>query len=216
MPSQILINSYRTVITKLLPIGKAWNKVREHRLFVGLAVEFARIFDRGQDFLNKELYPGTADELLPDWEQLVGLPDECTPEGLDIDGRRQQVLQKMSTLGGANAQYFQDLATLAGFNAIVTNYRPFRTGISRVGEPLSNDFDIRFRVGTGRVGQVLRNTGWRFWFQVNVEATNLTRFRVGYGRVGQALVTFSNPLFECTVRKLKPAHAAPFFTFREP
>lgn len=216
MPTQLNINNYRATLAKLFPVGRAWNKVKEYPLLAGLAVEFARIFDRGQEFLNKELYPGTADEMLSDWETLFGLPDECTPEGLDLAGRRQQVLQKMSTLGGANPQYFQDLATLSGYNAIVTNYRPFRVGISRVGEPLSNDFDIRFRVGTGRVGQSLRNVGWRFWFQVNVEATNLTRFRVGYGRVGQALVTFSNPLFECTVRKLKPAHAAPFFTFREP
>lgn len=214
MPSQINIANYRALLVKLLPIGKAWNKVKEHPMFLGLAVEFARIFDRGQDFLNKELYPGTADEMLTDWEQLLGLPDECTPEGLDVAGRRQQVLQKMSTLGGASPAYFQDLASLSGFNAIVTNYRPFRVGTSRVGEPLTNDFDISFRVGTGRVGQPLRNVGWRFWFQVNVEATNLTRFRVGTGRVGQALVTFSNPLFECTVRKLKPAHMAPFFTFR--
>lgn len=216
MPTVIGIAKYKQLLGKLFPIGKAWERVKEHVLLAGLAVEFNRVEERASDLVNIEFSPYTTTELLPDWEQLLGLPDECTPEGLSIDERRAQVVQKLATRGGASAAYFEQLATKFGFNAIVTDYRQFEVGRSRVGEPLSNHFDHKFRVGENRVGDVLRNTGWQYWFNVDVEATNLRKFRVGMNRVGEALVLASNPLFECTVRRLKPAHTAVFFTFRAP
>jgi uncharacterized protein YmfQ (DUF2313 family) len=58
--------------------------------------------------------------------------------------------------------------------------------------------------------------GWRYVFEVNVEATDVSSFRVGQNRVGDPLRLFENPLLECTIMKKKPAHTFPFFTFRDP
>lgn len=214
MPTAKGIAKYKALLGKLFPLGKAWERVKQHALLEGVAVEYNRVEERASDLVNIEFDPLKTTELLPDWEQLLGLPDECTPDGLSVDERRAQIVQKLSTRGGASAAYFEELSMKFGFNAIVTDYRQFKVGKSRVGDPLSNNFDHKFRVGFNRVGDVLRNVGWLFYFNVDVEASNVRAFRVGINRVGEPLRLFSNPLFECTIRRLKPAHTAPFFTFR--
>lgn len=211
------IKIYIKVLKRLFPRGVAWEHINEDSvgLVNSMAIEFCRTDDRAKELL-REFDPLTAVELLPDWEALLGLPDECLGEVQDLTQRQLQARQKLAAQGGISAAFLESVAARLGFNAIITDYVDFRVGMSRVGDRLSNHYDKKFRVGANRVGDQLAATGWRYVFEVNVEATNVTPFRVGINRAGDPLVEFSNPLLECTIYKLKPAHTQPFFTFRTP
>lgn len=210
------IKKYVQLIKNLLPFGFAWDSIKEDslNLFQGIATEFCRVDDRAKDLLV-EFDPGTATELLTDWETLLGLPDECSPPETDLIERRVLARQKLAAQGGLSANYLESIADNLGFDAEITDYLQFRVGRQRVGDPLTNDFDIKFRVGSSRVGEQLRITGWLYVFNVNVLATDVGQFRVGTNRVGDSLRTFENPILECTMFRSKPAHTQPFFTFRE-
>jgi uncharacterized protein YmfQ (DUF2313 family) len=212
------LSAYVKALRKLLPIGRAWDQVRDDLigLLAGLAIEFCRVGDRAKELLD-EFDPGTSTDLLDDWETLLGLPDDCTPAAVDLNERRTQARQKLAATGGLSATFYEEKAAALGFDAIVTDFYSFRVGRQRVGEPLSNPFDPDvdvFRVGRDRVGQQLVVHGWRYCFNVNVEASVVDAFRVGENRVGDALVEFGNEILECTMAKLKPAHTCVFFTFR--
>lgn len=221
MASSEGIKKYTRLIKKLLPLGRAWDDIREDaiNLFPGLATEFCRVQDRAKDLLD-EIDPGTSTDLLEDWEALLGLPDECTPENVDLNERRQQARQKLAAVGGLSAAFYEQIAANLGFEAFVSDAHPFRVGLSRVGDrlynPLVPERDV-FKVGTGfAVGDPLVAWKWDFCFIIDVEATVIEPFRVGQNTVGQPLVEFGNELLECTIAKLKPAHTCSFFTFRTP
>lgn len=216
MPSASKIAKYKQLIVDLLPRGRLWDVLNQpllSALLESLAVELARIDDRVGDAL-READPRQSVELLEDWERLVGLPDECSPENPTIEERRAQVLQRLTSVGGLSAAYYEFLTAQLGYPSTVTKPLPFRVGRSRVGDALTNDFDVSFTVGM-RVGEALRNVGWLFYFNVEVPATAATVFRVGHSTVGEPLRDFSNELIECTIKKLKPAHAGVTFTFTE-
>lgn len=218
MPTGQALERYKEALSKLLPLGRAWERIRENALgfLDAFAPEFCRVEERATDLL-KEFDPGTSTELLDDWEQLLGLPDDCTPATIDLNERRAQARQKLAAVGGISATFYEELADSLGFEAFVSDIRPFRVGISRVGDGLFNPFDPDvdvFRVGRERVGNRLVTHGWVFCFEVNVEATVVEPFRVGENRVGDRLVRFGNEILECTIAKKKPAHTCAFFTFR--
>lgn len=220
MSTEAGIKKYTKLVKKLLPLGRAWDDIREDviNLFPGVAGEFCRIDERAKDLL-KEIDPGTSTELLSDWESLLGLPDECTPENVDLNERRQQARQKLAAVGGLSAAFYEQVAANLGFDAIVEDANPFRVGRSTVGQRLTNDLiyerDV-MSVGGFTVGQSLVDWKWDYYFTVDVEATVLEGFKVGENTVGEPLSVFGNELLECTIAKLKPAHTGSFFTFREP
>jgi uncharacterized protein YmfQ (DUF2313 family) len=166
------IERYRRVLGSLLPLGAAWAKVREHALFRAVATEFARVEERGAALL-REIFPGAAVELLPDWETLLGLPDDATPEGITEDERRAQAAAKLAARGGLSAAYFQSIADkVAPGIATVKPAYPFRVGYRRVGDPLTNAKppESIFVVGD-RVGKQLTVPPWTFFFIVEYTGT---------------------------------------------
>lgn len=216
MPTPEKIAKYRELLTDLLPSGRLWDVINQPTLsdlLESIAVELARVDGRVADALF-EADPRQATELLEDWERLVGLPDECTPEDVTTAERRNQVVQKLTSVGGISGAYYEFLTAQLGFPSVVTKPLPFQVGRATVGDALTNDFDIPFTVGM-TVGTQLHQWGWLFYFNVEVPIAAATTFRVGYSTVGEALRTFSNPLIECTIRKLKPAHAGVTFTYIE-
>lgn len=207
------IEAYRRLIAKLLPPGKAWEKVRDELLLQGMAVEYARVEARAADCL-REIDPKQTVELLQDWEDLLGIPDECTPEGQTTEERQTQIAQKLAAVGGLSASYYEFIAEQLGFDINVVDAHSFRVGRQRVGEALTNGVypDGVFRVGD-RVGNELSKAGWRFYYIAEVPLSELVKFRTGIGRVGDPLVKYSNVLMECTLKRLKPAHRNIFFKF---
>lgn len=100
-PSESLVGRYRDALLRLLPPGPAITKAiasNVYKLMEGIGVEPARVHQRVLDLL-REAIPTTADELLGEWEALVGLPDACAP-ATTLAERRALVGARLVGLGG--------------------------------------------------------------------------------------------------------------------
>lgn len=213
MSTSSLLEKYKTLIPNLLPQGRLW-KPSEQPTFKALldsfAVELCRVDERVKDLL-READPRQALELLEDWERIVGFPDECSEEAETLQERRDNVLRALTNVGGLSKTFYEFVGSQLGFTITVENRINFIVGRGTVGQPLTNYFNHAFVVGD-TVGNQLQLIGWRYYFNVEMPATAAEVFEVG-DTVGNPLVEFSNPLIECTMRKLKPAHAGVTFTF---
>jgi uncharacterized protein YmfQ (DUF2313 family) len=179
-----------------LPPGPAWPRDIESlttKLLTSFSEEYARIDARINDLLD-EIDPQTTLELLPDWERILGLPDECVETAQTIQQRRAAVLAKLRNQGGQSRAYFIALAAYLGFEITITEFTPFRAGISAVGDPLCG-------------------TDWWYAWRVNAPETTSVFFRVGSSAVGEPLQSFGNELLECVFSRLKPAHTNIIFAY---
>lgn len=209
------LSDYLKLWKNLFPLGRLWRFLDQPQLTALLQAfseEPCRVDERVQDLL-READPRQSLELLEDWERLLGLPDECSPEDQDVAERREQVVQKLTDTGGLSAGRYEFLGQQLGFEIDVYDNPPFRAGLSRAGDALTNSFFDVFRAGD-RAGEQLTLSGWQFYFTVELPATSAQIFRAG-SRAGERLRLFENPLIECTIQKLKPAHTAVFFRFTE-
>jgi len=211
-----LLAKYKDLLVNLLPPGKLWVP-KEQPVFKALldsfAPEFCQVDQRARDLLfEADPRQTTEAELLPDWQRLLGLPDECTPEVQTISEKQQQITQKYTNVGGLSKTFYEFLGAQLGFDVIVENQVNFIAGRARAGDKLTNYFNRVFEAGDV-AGTPLREVGWRFYFEVNMPIEAATVFVAG-SLAGDALKTFENEVIECTMQKLKPAHAAIFPTFR--
>lgn len=125
--------AYARQLKELLPPGLVWllgvDSVISKTLHA-IATEFARIDARGLDLLE-EADPRTTDELLEDWERVLGLPDGCVPTlpALDSD-RRFAIAQKLTTRGGQSRAFFVASALSLGFTSTIEEFwdLPLRVG----------------------------------------------------------------------------------------
>lgn len=139
MPDQVRIDRYRNLLLALMPPGRGISRSLDSDfadLFSRLAIEFARVEERAID-LRTEGVPATADEMLEDWEEALGLPTSCfTPTTLGE--RRAAVVARIVGTGGHSLADYTALAAALGYAApTFTTYAPFRCG-SRVGDRLTN------------------------------------------------------------------------------
>ncbi|WP_233869202.1 YmfQ family protein [Paraburkholderia adhaesiva] len=134
---------YRSALQQLLPRGLVWVRALGTRL-TGLLTGFARTLLRVDNRLGdlaRETDPTKTVEAITDWEKLAGLPDDCccTPTvSDDLDERRQAVILRLTNEGGQSKPYFIQLAAMLGFQITINEFRPFRAGISRCGDPLNS------------------------------------------------------------------------------
>lgn len=234
----MILADCRKLIYDLMPKGLAWNRDPDsdtYKLVSSLAVEICRIDDRLEDLL-REIDPFQTNELLEDFERMLGLPDECFGE-LDqtFEERRDAVLTALAARGGASIAYFTDLLLTLGFDVEIIDYTVARAGYQRCGERLYGG-EVYARAGHARAGDPLYNSGWQFWFSVISDDlfidyaragearcgdrlatfgdTEAFKFaRSGIARCGDRLVEFGNAKLECIIRKLKPAHTSVLFSY---
>ena len=123
-----------------------------------------------------------------------------------------QATQKFTNVGGLSKTYFESVTESLGFITTVTNILPFVAG-SKAGDKLTNFFNEHFVAGS-KAGERLTKIGWRYYFNVEMPIAAASHFVAG-SVAGTPIRTFSNELIECTIKKLKPAHAGVNFTFIE-
>lgn len=208
-----LLKKYKQLLINLLPPGKLWEPKEQpnfEALLESKAGELSRVETRVKDLL-KEADPRQTFELIDDWERLLGLPDVCTPDDLTLEERQEQILQKLTNVGGLSKTFYEFIGQQLGFDITVENRINFLAGRGRAGDLLSNYFNRHFVAGS-KAGEFLTEIGWRFYFNVQMPITASEVFRAG-DVAGTPLRTFSNALVECTIKKLKPAHAGVTFTF---
>lgn len=188
---------YRELLKALLPPGRAFPRERGTTLdglLGAMAEELARLDARGERLLV-EAIPSTTTELLPDWERVAGLPDNCS--GIlseTLQGRRADLVTKLTSVGGQSRAYFIALAASLGFTITITEFRPFRAGLSTAGDSLTNG-------------------DWVFTWQVNGPPVPVIRFRAGQSSAGEPLASWGNSALECRLNKNKPAHTNIIFTY---
>lgn len=208
---------YQDSLQAHLPRGEAWAKAPDSnlgRLLMGLAGELARAAGRTRDF-EREIDPRTSAELLPEWEEFLGLPDPCAGQSPDLLTRRASVVAKLLDGGGATAAYLIALALRLGYDVTIREHKPFRMGIGRMGDPLDGPGNPFF-MGIGRMGD--RLGPYNLWSGVfDVLAPEFTEhwFRMG-STMGTPLRTIGNTILECAIRAAQPAHLLANFIYSEP
>lgn len=118
---------FLTQLQALLPQGKAWSRSTDSditKVLNGLAPELARVQGRAEDFLL-EANPGTAVEMLPEYENVNGLPDPCAPTLGTTEERQNAVLARLREDAGHNPADYVALAETFGHTGTVVYRRPF-------------------------------------------------------------------------------------------
>jgi len=189
---------YLHLLKSLLPNGKAWEVSRTsffYRILEAISDEFSRVQIRIEDLLN-ELNPAKTQEMLTDWEKLLGIPNECTGSisELTYQARKKLVYTYYTMTGGTRPEYYKELIKNFGFDIEVNEIKNFRTGLSSVGQGLNNGL-------------------WRYAFEVRTLNAPVFRFSTGQNTVGDPLVVLSNDLIKCIIDENKPAHVAVIYTF---
>lgn len=145
-------------------------------LLMAFAEELNRLDTRMVDF-EKETIPGLSEEMLPDWEEMAGLPDECTPLAPTIPERQARVHTHITQNKGdpalvefnRNQTFFIQYASALGYTITIT-------------EPLESEV---FRVGRNRVGDRVGSTDHAFTWKVEGDW---------------------DATLQCIFEKIKPAH----------
>lgn len=163
-------------------------------LLAALAEEWARIDARGEQLIVDAL-PLTSTELLSDWERNAGLPDKCAGTlETTMQGRLNALVAKLTSNGGQSIPYFIAVAKALGYEITISEFRPFRAGLSQAGDPLTNG-------------------DWVYTWRVNSTETTIISFRAGRSSAGEPLRTWGNDTLECKINQIKPAHTITLFGY---
>lgn len=117
-------------LQNLLPRGRAWPRdpaALMTALLSGLSPTYARLQARDNELIVEAL-PSSTDELLPEWESTLGLPDPCAGPNPTLPARQAAVLARFSNNGGQSADFFIAYAALLGYVITITVYSPFVFG----------------------------------------------------------------------------------------
>lgn len=189
---------YLAQLQALMPQGAAWSRepggVTTNTL-AALAEELARASGRFDDLVT-EADVRVADELLTDWERLLGLPDAClVGQNLSVADRRRVATQRLVEQGGQSAAYFIGLAALLGEpGCTVTEFRPMNC----------ND----------DCNDALYSPADRFSWRLNIpHAAPVTRLMNCNDDCNDALQIYQASLIECPIRERKPAHTNVSFAY---
>lgn len=187
---------YLAALQALMPRGRAWPRdadAVQTQVLSGLAPSYTRQNARANQLLV-DAFPTTTIELLPEWEETLGLPDPCAGVSPTVYARRAQVVARIKSQGGQSAAYFIALAASLGYVVTITQFAPPRVGQARVGQPLNG-------------------SAWAHAWQINAALNTIVRSRVGTSTVGEPLAYWSNAVLECELREVMPAHTVLIFLY---
>lgn len=180
---------YQSALWGLMPRGRVWNREAGSTQDQTLSC-FAPSFQRSGQAANDLLahaFPATALDLIPEWQETLGLPDPCAGPAPTLIQQRQQIVARLTASGGQSVSYFISMAAALGYTVTVTEYAPFRCGQSRA-------------------GQQVGNTDWSFTWAINAPLNTITRFLAGQSTAGEALGTWGNAVLQCELQAAAPAH----------
>jgi uncharacterized protein YmfQ (DUF2313 family) len=188
---------FLSALQALMPRGRVWPRELDSvqaETLAGLAPTYERQTNRA-NYLLVDVFPATTTEVLPEWEETLGLPDPCAGEAPTIQQRRAQVVAKLTNTGGQSVAYFIAYAAALGFVITITEFTPFRMGAQRMGAPLGGP-------------------DWAHTWAVNAPLNTIVFFRTGVSTMGEALEAFGNAVLECEFNAIKPAHTILQFRYQ--
>lgn len=189
-------SDFARALQSLMPRGRVWPRdsdAVQSQAMTGLAAIYAESSDRAQALIA-DAFPASTVELLPEWEETLGLPDPCAGEAATVQQRRNQVVARFANSGGQSPAYYINFALNLGYTVKVKNYAPFRCGQSHAGDSLGG-------------------VDWFYTWAINAPLNTVTKFRAGQSTAGEALATWNNNVLECELSAVKPAHTALLFQY---
>ncbi|MBC3952195.1 YmfQ family protein [Pseudomonas folii] len=190
--------AYYAQLKALLPQGPAWDAERVpeiHQLLEAGSLELAREDLRLSDLLG-ESDPNRVRELVPDWEQVMGLPDPCLGVNPTFEDRQLAVRRRLTEMGGQSPAFFVQLAISVGYlQASVTEHRAPRFGAARFDQTHFGTWSAQFMwtLNTGPRRRLGRRFAASYWGE-----------RFGINPSGA---------LECVIRRAAPAHALEFINY---
>ncbi len=121
------VNDYVRALQALLPRGAAWPRDSDATLTAairGLAGIYAYTNQRANNLLVVA-FPATVDDMLPEWNETLGLPAATGYTGSDLSTQQAQVVAALTDSGGQSAAYFIALAARLGLTITINGYRPW-------------------------------------------------------------------------------------------
>ncbi|HZR87902.1 MAG TPA: putative phage tail protein [Bradyrhizobium sp.] len=191
------LEDYTAAVLSLFPRGRVWPRDPNAlfpRLATAIAASFRRV-DVAALGLLVDAFPATAVNLLPEWEQSLGLPDPCAGPSATLQQRQGLVVARFAGTGGQSVAYYVQYAANLGYPISIAQYAPFRCGM-------------------GRTGQPLLGAAWAYAWRVTLPLEGaLTYFRTGRSAVGEPLLSFNHSILECALQEIKPAHTTLLFSY---
>lgn len=181
---------FTSALTGLLPRGRVWPRDTDSvlvQVVACLSPAYVRSSSAAIDLISAA-FPATATDLIPEWQETLGLPDPCAGVAPTLVQQRQQIVARLTDSGGQSAPYFIRLAKSLGYVVTVTNDAPFRCGQSRAGA----------HVGTAE---------WFFNWDVHAPSVTIQPFLAGQSTSGEPLQSFGNAVLECELSSRIPAHS---------
>lgn len=181
---------YKAALLSLLPTGRVWPKdpdAVQNDVLDGLAPTFVRLDARAQTLLV-DAFPATALELLPEWEQTLGLPDDCEGDEQILQVRRAQVVNRLVNAGGQSVPYYLGVLERLGYTgATIQEFSPFRADVSSADTPLYEE-------------------SWAHAWQITVPDLRVFYFSADISAADEPLLSIANNVIVCAIDALKPAH----------
>lgn len=181
---------------QLLPRGRVWPRApdaMQARSLLPLMGIYERLIARDNN-LVADAFPGTAYELLPDWEKSLGLPSQCSGLADTIQGRQAAVVARFTSTGGQSRAYFISVAAALGYTVTIAEYRPSR-------------------LGSMRMGDRMQSAEWAHVWAIQAPATTVIDFRMGRSALGERFRVWGNTVLECELSAIKPAHTTLLFQY---
>lgn len=119
------VEQWGEALLQQMPRGRAWPRDPDANLpkyVMGFAKRLAQL-ELSADQLLLEMRPETTVQLLPEWEQYLGLP-ECEMTDQSFDMRRNAVVEKYHRKGGLQTWMVEQIAAALGFTVKVSEQWP--------------------------------------------------------------------------------------------
>ncbi|RQR12398.1 YmfQ family protein [Burkholderia stagnalis] len=180
----------------LMPRGRVWPRAQDAvqtQVLSGLAPSYERQTARA-NYLLVDAFPATAYELLPEWEETLGLPDPCAGPAPTIPQRQSQVVARFVGGGGPSINDLIKFAANLGYTITITQF-------------------VEARAGQMRAGDACNGSAWSFTWQINALLNTVVVARAGAMAAGDALASWGNAVLECELRAIAPAHTILIFAY---
>ncbi|HEV2364032.1 MAG TPA: putative phage tail protein [Caulobacteraceae bacterium] len=190
-------DDYAAALVALLPRGRVWPAAdpttTQGQVVASLAPWLKRV-DNAAQALLVDAFPASAVDLLPEWEESLGLPDPCAGEAPTLQQRERQVVARLTEIGSPSPPAIAAFAAALGFGIAIEEFAPFRAGAGHVGDPLCGE-------------------AWAHAWQVLAPLYTVTTFQAGRSAAGEPLATWGNRVLECEIRERAPAHTIVIFAY---
>lgn len=192
------IADFAAALQALFPRGRAWPRepdAVQSVVIAALAPTVQRHHARANQLLV-DAFPSSTLELLPEWEETLGLPDPCQGLSPTISQRRAQVVARFAGRGGQSVPYIVAYAANLGYAITITQFAP-----SRFGRPF---------------GLPMGGVAWAHAWQVNAPSVTFHQFLFGTDAFGSPFEFFGNAVLQCELQRLAPAQSVLLFSFGPP